>query len=253
MPQALGPDGFLRFQSGLAADGPYVLLPLITTGSGDVPEATSSERQYVNPALNPPQQNTTPAGPGSYSFTYDKNAAVAVMELQRRFGKDTALLYQWFSQLPKAVTIKAGTPAAKMEATAEAGTTASVATFTLAKDLLGLLSAGHFLVSGAKAYVVDKVLSSTTANIFLVGAVNGGIVEAPSDYAKVGAIGTAAEVTAWVPAEIKEFSAEVSQFGGTTIGTEAQEDTVALALRSKAATKYAVNMAGLPTFGDKAY
>ena len=157
MPQALGPAGYLAFKGDAPTSD--LILPLITSGTGDVPEGTTSERQYVNSTLNPTKQTSTPAGPGSFSFTFDKNASAAIHELYRRRNSSTAKEYRWYSNLAREVSSKFGaTP--KVTISAEAAAAPAAATFTSKGSVNRIsseLGAGMFLVVGTEVYVIDRI------------------------------------------------------------------------------------------------
>ena len=236
MPQtdALGPWGALLIHED---DDNVFRLPLISSGSTSRPAATTTERRYVNDELDPVQQFAQEAAPGTASFTYDKNATEAVQALYRLERANTSVLFEWVAN--KIVERAKGAASASLVAVATPTGDAreSVATFSGTAPL-NLLSttlnvAGRVLVVDNKAFIVDRIISATTAGVYLVGDVTANKVTVPDVGGKISAAVTAGVFTLVSPAEVTKMLATVSAAGNTSISAgNPQEDTVELTLDS---------------------
>ena len=252
MSQPLGAaGGDLR----IVSEGQTYFLPLIQSGSRDVPAGTTTERAYVNPRRNPPRARTSPGGPGEYSFTYDKNASAAIQALRRANRTQEVLAVDWISNdVDQVVKGAAGTSLVAIAAAS--GGNPPVATFsgTSPVDLTGAeIDSAQFLCVGGAAddydvcYVIDRILTARTCHVHRVGAVAGAkgeqTVTPDAAYTAPTVFPAAAFWQIVVPAEASGFQATVSQIDGSAIEQEAQEDTVVLSLSADAVEKYWIDEA----------
>lgn len=228
MPRSLGPDGLLRI-----TEGSYTyLLPLMQSATIDRPAGTTEDRTYVNPKLNPPRSRTTPGGPGSFSATFDRNASAAVLALRRIKAIDATAKFEWITN-PVDVLVN-GSGSNTLAIAAPTGGKPSIMT-GVGVDFTGTdWDSGTFIVLEGIVYVIDTVLTTTTAYVFRVGTVTGGVVTPDTKPTDPGAVPAKNTWTLVVPADVSEFNATVSQIGGSSISQTSQDDTVVLNLTQTA-------------------
>ena len=242
MPRPLGPAMALRVTEGTNK----FYIPLITSGSVDRPAGTTETREYVNAKQNPPRARTTPGGPGSVSVTYDANASIGVAALRRLNAADKSAEFDMISNPVDVV--------ASGSATATIAIAANSGVLTVAgddaPDLTGAeWDSGMFVVSGNVCYVIGRIMSATTAQVYRVGSVTAGVVTPDTEYTAItSALAATGSWSLVVPADVSNFNATVSQLESGTVSPQNTERTTVLSLTAKDRQRYWVLESLNPVF-----
>lgn len=237
--QSLGPANWVKIPEP-GNSGKEWYLPLITTGTRDRPAGTTTERAYVNEKQNPPKSRTVPGGPGSYSFTRDRSAQAANIALERWDASQDAGEFVVGSNEVVEVTIPTG---AKITVLTAAG----AATFTGIDLTQPKYAAGQFIVIGAIAYILERIITGTTATLVRVGSVVSDEVTADENYTAATPVNAATDFKVIIPCEVEAFNATVT-VGSSSFSPEATEDTVTFNLTDPPSKKYWVATSLNPEF-----